>query len=332
MARRSPIIPTELYDGYWRFAAERQGIFFRRLSGASQPWTDDPVLGTYKFTNVYRASDRVSQYLIRRVIYRPDLPSTTTEVCFRILLFKMFNKVDTWDLLENAFGAVTYEDYRFKAYDKVLTDAMQMGHRIYSAAYIMPPGGRTFRRSAKHQNHLLLLESMMRDEFPTRLVESRTMRHGFDLLRGYPCIGDFLAYQLITDLNYSDLTDFSEGEFVAPGPGALDGIHKCFSDLGGLEEAEIIRRIADIQESEFERLGLEFETLWGRRLQLIDCQNLFCEISKYARVAYPHIGGSAGRTRIKQKYKSGGQPIDYWYPPKWGINTRINSERAVLTS
>src|SRR2546425_4925405 len=89
MARRSPIIPTEVYDAYWRFAAERQVIFFRRLLGASHPWTDDPVLGTYKFTNAYRASDRVSQYLIRRVIYRPDLPSTTREVCFRILLFKM---------------------------------------------------------------------------------------------------------------------------------------------------------------------------------------------------------------------------------------------------
>src|SRR6266480_1540948 len=140
--RRSPIIPTEVFDSYWRFAAERQGIFFRRLSGASQPWTDDPILGTYKFTNAYRASDRVSQYLIRRVIYRPDLPSTTTELCFRILLFKMFNKIDTWELLETVFGAVTYEDYTFGAYDKVLTTAMQGGRRIYSAAYIMPPGGK----------------------------------------------------------------------------------------------------------------------------------------------------------------------------------------------
>src|SRR5712664_3615823 len=86
MVRRSPIIPTEVYDGYWRFAAERQGIFFRRLSGACHPWTDDPVLGTYKFTNAYRASDRVSQYLIRHVIYRNDLPNSPREVFFRILL------------------------------------------------------------------------------------------------------------------------------------------------------------------------------------------------------------------------------------------------------
>ena len=331
IVRQPPRIPTEVYDSYWRFAAERQSIFFRRFSGGSQPWTDDPVLGTYKFTNAYRASDRVSQYLIRRVIYRPDLPSTDAEVCFRILLFKMFNKIDTWELFEAAFGAVTYEEYRFESYDKVLTTAMQAGRRIYSAAYIMPPGEKTFGHSAKHQNNLLLLESIMQDDFPTRLVDSPTMRHGFELLRSYPGLGDFLAYQFITDINYSELTDFSEGEFVMPGPGALDGIHKCFADLGGLEEAEVIRLAAEAQESEFRRLGLEFETLWGRRLQLIDCQNLFCEISKYARVAHPHIGGTAGRTRIKQKYKAGGPPIDYWYPPKWGINERITCEPPVCT-
>jgi len=321
----SPLIPTKVYDSYWRFAAERQEIFFRRLSGASQPWTDDPVLGAYKFTNAYRASDRASQYLIRSVIYRSDLPSTRTEVCFRILLFKMFNKIDTWELLEHTLGVITYEEFNFALYDKVLTSAMQAGRCIYSAAYIMPPGERAFGHPAKHRNHLLLLESMMRDDFPKRLAQAPTMRHGFDLLRRYPCIGDFLAYQFITDLNYSEVTDFAEDEFVVPGPGALDGLRKCFADLGSLEEAEVIRRTADRQESEFQRLGLEFATLWGRRLQLIDCQNLFCEISKYARVAHPDIRSSAGRTRIKHKYKSGGPPIEYWYPPKWGINERIGS-------
>ncbi|MCK9912538.1 putative DNA base hypermodification protein, partial [Microbacteriaceae bacterium K1510] len=69
-------------------------------------------------------------------------------------------------------------------------------------------------------------------------------------------------------------------EFVMPGPGALDGIRKCFSSLGGLNEPEIIRLMADIQSDEFARLGLQFRSLFGRSLQLIDCQNLFCEVDK----------------------------------------------------
>ena len=87
-------------------------------------------------------------------------------------------------------------------------------------------------------------------------------------------IGDFLAYQFITDINYSEITDFSEMDFVVPGPGARDGLRKCFVDPGGLNEPELIRLMADLQEQEFERLGLDFQSLWGRRLQLIDCQNL----------------------------------------------------------
>ena len=78
-------------------------------------------------------------------------------------------------------------------------------------------------------------------------------------------------------------------EFVAPGPGALDGIHKCFSDLGGFSESDIIRYVAEEQEGEFRKRRINFMNLWGRPLQLIDCQNLFCEISKYARILYSRI-------------------------------------------
>jgi hypothetical protein len=71
----SPLKVSAVYNSYWRFAAERQNVFFRRLEGRPGPWTHDPVIRAHKFTNAYRASDRVSQYLIRNVIYRDDLPS-----------------------------------------------------------------------------------------------------------------------------------------------------------------------------------------------------------------------------------------------------------------
>ena len=79
------------------------------------------------------------------------------------------------------------------------------------------------------------------------------------------------------------------------------------------------------QEEEFLRLGLEFKTLWGRPLMLIDCQNIFCETDKYARVKHPDIKGLTGRSRIKQKFHPNPQKIDLWYPPKWGINDKIRN-------
>jgi len=117
-------------------------------------------------------------------------------------------------------------------------------------------------------------------------------------------------------------------EFVVPGPGARDGIRKCFRSLGGLAEADVIRLVAERQQLEFERLGLAFKSLWGRDLQLVDCQNVFCEVDKYARLAHPDILGLSGRTRIKQTYSPTLDPISYWYPPKWGLNERIEREGA----
>jgi thymidylate kinase len=320
-----PLKPSVVYDTYWRFAAERQETFFRRLEGRLRPWTSDPILAEYKFTNAYRASDRVSQYLIRRVIYRDDLPNTPEEVFFRIMLFKFFNKIETWDRLEQALGPLSFEEYSFDRYDKVLTRAMDDGAAIYSAAYIMPSGGRELGHDRKHRNHLVLLERMLADSVPQRLAESRSMQRAFELLKAYPSLGDFLAYQFVTDINYSDVTDFPESEFVVPGPGALDGIKKCFRDRGGLNDAEVIKFMTDRQEREFERLGIAFRSLWGRRLQLIDCQNLFCEVDKYARVGHPEIEGLSGRTRIKQRFDPKNTIPRPWYPPKWGLNEVIES-------
>src|SRR5260370_23774501 len=240
------------------------------------------------------------------------------------MLFKLFNKIETWQLLENEVGPLTYETYAFKAYDRPLTRPMTRGESIYSAAYIMPSGGTLLGHDRKHRNHLVLIERMMTEHLPERIAEAPSMQRAFELLRGYPTIGNFLAYQYVTDLNYSKLTNFTEMEFVVPGPGALDGIRKCFADTGGLNDPELIRFVADRQEREFERLGLDFRSLWGRRLQLIDCQNLFCEVDKYARIFHPEIAGISGRTRIKQKYSSHPLPIAYWYPPKWELNDRIS--------
>jgi hypothetical protein len=92
-----------------------------------------------------------------------------------------------------------------------------------------------------------------------------------------------------------------------------------------LSEADLIRLMADRQQEEFCRLDLEFQTLGGRPLQLIDCQNLFCEVDKYARIAHPEIAGVSGRSRIKQKYRITEERIDFWYPPKWGINEMLNA-------
>jgi hypothetical protein len=320
VTRRRPLT-TPVFDSYWHFAAERQRIFHRRVRGEPGPWTDDSVLSAYRFTNAYRAADRVSQYLIRHVAYEGE--QAIDEVVFRVLLFKLFNKVSTWELLRTAFGVPSARSFSVDAYDAELTRAFLHGDRIYSAAYIMPAAAPGVTR--KHLTHLRLLRTMLDDRLPERLAMCTFMRAGYDLLLGYRGVGPFLAYQLITDLNYSSVLDFSEMEFVVPGPGARSGLRKCFADFGDYDEADLIRLIADRQEEEFAQRGIRFEDLWGRPLQLIDCQNLFCEVDKYARVAHPDVQGVGGRSRIKQRFQAAPDPIEVWFPPNWGINKRLPS-------
>lgn len=323
--------PTEVFDTYWRFACKRQDLFFNKIRQPNNPpWTEDRVLRHHKFTNAYRASDRVSQYLIRNVIYVDDATlQQPEEVFFRTILFKLFNKIETWELLEREVGGIRWADYSFDRYNAILSRAMESGMRVYSAAYIMASGQSAFGHARKHANHLCLLEKMMNDHLAERFFQAKPgLGEVYQTILDYPSIGPFLAYQYAIDLNYGLLLDASEDEFVMPGPGAHDGIAKCFADLGDYTPQRVIHWVRDRQHEEFTRLGLNFPTLWGRDLTLIDCQNLFCETDKYARVVHPTFKGRSDRSRIKQVYRATLGPIRYWYPPKWGLNEKIEAWTA----
>lgn len=312
------IIPSEIYDTYWTFASERQNIFMKKVQGCDYPWTNDEILKKYKFTNAYRASDRVSQFLIRNVIY--SFNGSEEDLIFRIILFKIFNKIDTWNYLKDKVGDINYRSYSRNIYSNIFHELYANGKRIYSGAYIMASGKKEFGNERKFENHLDLLELMLNDNIALKICKCKSLKELYELLLSYPTLGSFLAYQYAIDINYSNLCNFDEMEFVVAGPGAKSGIKKCFKDTSNLTDSDIIRFMAENQEREFEKRNLDFKYLWGRKLQLIDCQNIFCETDKYARVAYPEVVGLSNRNRIKQKYKRHKEKIELFYPPKWNLN------------
>lgn len=325
------IATTIAYETYWRFAAERQAIFYRRRRDSVGPWTTDPILRAYRFTNVFRAADRVSQYLIREIQYRADRPQEPREVFFRTILFKIFNKIETWEALEHAHGPLSWRTVDLDAVDRTLSRLRADGQRVYSAAYIMPTP--SFGRAGKHSNHLALIARMMTDRLPDRLQQASDLRAVYERILSYPGLGRFLAFQYAIDLNYSTLLDFDEADFVVAGPGALDGISKCFRTTSGRSPEDMIRWVTDRQQMEFTQRGLDFNGLFGRRLQPVDCQNLFCEISKYSRVAHPEIQGVANRRRIKQAYTCNARDLPVLsFPPRWELDTKdVEDERNSMT-
>lgn len=306
-------------DTYWRFAHERQQVYFRRFQDSVGPWTSDPIIGQYRFTNAYRAADRVSQYLIRHVQYDGVRSQSVEELFFRTMVFKIFNKIETWEYLERSLGRLSWVKSSLAAMSDVLDRMMAVGQTVYAAAYIMPAPKLGFVR--KHANHIALIKMMMDDGLPAKIANAASLRDVFELLVPYPGLGRFLAFQYTIDLNYSSMLDFDEADFVVAGPGALDGIAKCFVSTGRLSSEEVIHAVTGSQAGAFARLELDFKGLGDRPLQPIDCQNLFCEISKYARVAHPEVAGVSGRTRIKQHYRPTRRDQEPpLFPPRWNVH------------
>lgn len=304
----------DIYDLYWYFACERQNIFLKKLNNLPAPWTDDEILRTYKFCNSYRVNDRVSQYLLKNVIY-DNKKYTKETMLFRIILFKLFNKESTWELLLENFNDITLENFDQSKYSNVLKNALNNGVKIYNDAYISC-ANKAFGYDKKHDNHLALLNKMfVVDKVQNKILECKTMKEAFNIIRSYPLIGNFMAYQLVTDINYSDIVNWQENEFTVAGPGSIRGIKKCFVNKGNMTDEEIIKYMYENQDKEFKRLNLNFKRIINRPLQLIDCQNIFCELDKYLRVAVPQL--KSNRTKIKKKYKQKQDKIEYFYPPKW---------------
>jgi hypothetical protein len=317
-------VRQEIFDTYWRFATMRQEVFFNKINNVPPPWTSDSIINTYKFCNAYRASDRVSQYLIKNVIYDNNRSKNEEEVILRILLFKIFNKIETWEYLEAKIGDyITLSNFDLDTYSNILQEAMNLGYVIYTSAY-MSCASKEFGYDKKHQNHLALIDKMVvKDRVINSIIKAKNLEEIFHILQEYPLIGKFMAYQLATDINYSEVINFDENSFTIAGPGAERGISKCFIDTDGKTYTDIIHWMTENQEKEFQRLGLNFQSLWGRPLQAIDCQNLFCETDKYCRAAFPDL--KSNRKKIKSKFTSTPQQIDYFYPPKWVINDKVKN-------
>lgn len=325
--RRPPVPRPHVYDLYWYFAAERQATFEHRVSGKPWPWTNDAILREFKFCNVYRAADRVSQYMISDVCYHTE-PCTEIDRMFQIVAFRMFSKIATWKTVHQVIGRYpTLDDLADGSFTAALEHAKGANGGLYTGAFILCAGD-AYGQGLKHLNHVELLRHMfLVSDLGTQLQSADSLWRIYCLLHKFPLMGDFMSYQIAIDLNYSDLINFSENDFTQAGPGAIRGIRKAFESLGDYSPAEVILWMVDRQEDEFARLGLKFNGLWGRPLHAIDCQGLFCELDKYCRKAYPEI--ASARKRIKSRFSATSESLTLFFPPKWDLNSVLPKHKVL---
>ena len=329
MKTKSVVPNDKVLRYFFYFIQERMEIFWNKIEGRNT-LTSDPILRKYKFTNVYRACDRVSQYLISEVIYKNIEKYTPQDVLLRILVFKVFNKIATWEYLLQTYGEITTRNFDVKQISTLLS-ARQANVPIFNNAYMMTGSHTKYDYlSSKHEKWL----TMVRDEFlgnqiVNEVLEASSLEDVYSALHKCSFLGGFLAYQYAIDFNYSPYVDFSENSFVKAGIGAIRGIKKCFHCYGNEYEDAIYYVLDHFEELQAKYGFTDFRPLPGRKPTLLDLQNCFCETDKYLRQAMPEL--MVDNKRIKQVYKACLHELSYMFPPKWNIPCKLVIEPGYLS-
>ncbi|MEJ7694532.1 nucleotide kinase domain-containing protein [Daejeonella sp.] len=317
-------VRDEAFQYYFYFIQERMKIFWKRYEVVEKKLTNDPILAKHKFTNVYRAQDRVSQYLIRNVISEKEEQFTDVDVLLRIIIFKIFNNIQTWEFLESKLGEITVKTFNVHIITQLLNERIKQVP-IFSAAYMMTGTHEKYKMyDRKHEKWLRMVEQeLLIGKGFERIIKARSLNGVYNILLKCSFIGEFLAFQYAIDFNYSNVISFDENSFVKAGIGAIRGIKKCFSGIGSYAFEDCIKFTQDNFDRYQQKYGfIDFKNLFGRQPQLIDLQNCFCETDKYLRVKMPEL--LVGNVRIKQKFDKPKGSIAYLFPLKWGINKYIN--------
>ncbi|KAF9529075.1 hypothetical protein CPB83DRAFT_765558 [Crepidotus variabilis] len=329
--------PTEVFDAFWEFAAERKAIDDRRRAGKPAPWTNNPILRDYFFCNTFRVLDKGCQYLIKEVIEKGS--QDPEEIVFRVILFNLFTKIETWELLNRELGPLRYKTYDHEKYAAVLAEAEGT---IYTHAFIKPAP--KFGHARNYENHLCFLEVLMDNQLFARLLGAKYMADVFEYLVSFPSLGHFSSYQLMLNLSYSKVLNFHRDDFVVSGPGSISGMKKIFgaswkvSDRDTGFHQDVMRYFVDTQEYHFQRLGLDFSGLGPKKLRMdiADVEHTLCEVDKYCRVAFPRFKGK--RTNINRMFNphapKASKPARAVLPKAWNHSARkvlrIRPDRSLL--
>ena len=310
-------INEDLYPYFWYWMTERQNIFVKRLQGFDPPYSDDPVFQKYKFTNVYRVLDRVSQFVVKTIQQNGQDYFAPEDLFMRTIFFKFFNRLDWWEEFVVIAGEPTIKSFDAQKYKDVL-DELRKTKKLYSGAYMMSGAKGKHGSRIKHHNHVDVIDQLINDEFFEKMLDVESYEDLWKLLTSVRFIGNFVAMQFATDINYIGYHKFSEDDFIICGPGAHRGVLKIFKKLPkNMKIFDVIKLLHAVQEDELK----DFIPIPGHMPSVMDIQNCLCEVDKYTRT----IEGvnNFGMSRIKSRFYKNNSQIEYVLPAWWGISENV---------
>ena len=295
-----PVFNPVVLDKFKYYVAERYKMhLLKDVEHQPFPWTDDKILSMYRFTNVRREQDKNSKYLLKMMKEHGN--KLTLNMLCNILLFRLFNKIETMELLG---GWVDFFNYNPALVRSQLQSA-PVDYVYFTNAYLSSGMKKEFNKYFPNEpmrvmNIPNVVESFSNDLYQN-VFSAQSPQEVVDAFKGINGISDFLAYQVFVDLTYLDDFPWSENEFVVAGPGCELGLDGLFEDKGGLTYDELLfwlrdncpitrewcmEHMTDLPEDE-------------RYMNVMSLENCMCELGKYMKT---YLG--AGRPR--SRYKIGG--------------------------
>jgi hypothetical protein len=260
---------------YLDFVPNRHRVWEARQAGAAQPWTDDPILRTRKFTNVYRALDPGSQFVLTDLAHPAEDPQPM-DVLFRCFLYRYTNLPETWRYLREFLdGYPTFGGTPPGLLVEAIHRRRDEVGRVFSGAYVILP--QPNREGDKVEQAVSLAYRWVENHGRDFLAAS-TQDERFAVLRREYGVGPFMAMQILTDWGYTpQCGEDRENEFVVPGPGCIKGAKFVAPTWPVMETLLWARTLTSTMP--------EMPVVQGRSPSLMDVQNTFCEFSKYHRYA-----------------------------------------------
>lgn len=264
------------YTPLFHWIKEREKVRIAKERGDALPWTQDPIIATYRFCNVRREDDRgtvwIRQHIREAFAGHPNL-------WFMLCIARQINWPDTLAELI-AERAWPVDDGRFtpSLITSVLNRRKARGDKVYTGAYmISAPSTKGADKQAYIAETVIGALWRRREHFPTWNVSLRSVHEWLTASNGW---GNFMAYQALVDMRFTPLLAEAPDvtTWAAAGPGTLRGLNRLHGRavdfvLGqGLARNEM-RKIYEFVQAET-----------GVAMDFSDVPNILCETDKYLRV------------------------------------------------
>jgi len=294
----------------------RHQIYLNRQAGLPRgQWTNDPIFQEYRFCNVFRELDRTTIWLREHVRKRVPVDN----VLLATVLFRWFNRIAAGEAIFDQTrmdtsppGATAWDEFvgsggNTGAIRSALVSYCGKGPYVTGSYIIKTPDGKSkldgvlwcVEQFYTFYRHFPMSEAYDWKGATVRMLieDNMKLEDVWYWLRQFPYLGDFMAYEIVTDLRHTPLLNKAPDimTWANPGPGAMRGLNRLLGrDLKFKQpKAKFIEEMRQL-------LFLsEDRELWPAEwpsLEMRDIEHSLCELDKYMRVK---TGEGAPRQRFK---------------------------------